>query len=132
MKSEKPSTQQMEYDIGSAIARLLRLPENGSPQTCGFEDVFLPKEKFHCFTGKPEDREKAVHKTNAALKENSKKVSKAHFLEELKEMFCSEERLEKLKEEQQLGETLQGLKVRLEDDSSSSEAEQYTAFDHCY
>lgn len=137
VKSEKPSTQQMEYDIlpiGSAIASLVRLLEIGSPQACRFEDVFLPKEKFHCFTGRPEDRKTAVHKINDALKEKSKKASKEHFLKELQEMFCSEERLskEKLKKEQQLAKALLGLKLRLEDDSSSSEAEQYTAFDHCY
>ena len=130
VKSEKPSTQQMEYDIypiGSAIASLVRLLE--SQQECLFEDVFLPKEKFHCFTGKPKDRKEAVHKINDALKEKSKKATKEHFLKELQEMFCSEERL--LEKEQQLAKELLDFELRLEEELSSSEAEQYTAFDHC-
>ena len=134
VKSEKPSTQKMAFDIlpiGSAIAGLIRLLENSNPKPCGFKDVFLPKEKFHCFTGKPEKRKNAVFNINHALL-HSKEVSKARFLEELQKMFCSEKRFAKLKKEEQLAKELRDLKVRLEDDSSSSEAEQYTAFDHCY
>ena len=126
VKSKKPSAEEFDsLPIGSAIARLVKLLKIGD--ACCFDDVFLPEEKFHCFTGKPKRRKKAVDKINDALKEKSKK-SKEHFLEELQKMFCSEERLEELKEEQQeqqLAKTLQDLVARLEDDSSSSEAEQY-------
>ena len=129
VKSEKPSTQKMKLDIlpiGSAITGLVRLFH---AERCRFKDVFLPaKESFHCFTGKPEGRKNAVHKINHALYVESKKVSKAHFLEELQDMFCSEKRLK----EEQLTKTFKDLMVRLEDDLTSSDAELHTAFDHCY
>ena len=132
VKSEKPSKQQMNYDnlpIGSAIARLVRLLKIGDAGTCRFEDVFLRNEKLHCFTGEPEERKKAVHNINDAVKEELNEASVVHFLEELQEMFCSAKRLEKLTEEQQLAEeeVLQKFKsLGFEDDYSSSEAEEYT------
>ena len=51
--------------IGSAIARFINLLELGKSR---FEDVFLDKERFHCFTGKPNIRRNAIEKINLAIK----------------------------------------------------------------
>lgn len=136
VKSEKPSAEQVKFDvlpIGSAIAGLVTLLEFGDAEKCKFMDVFLPKKKFHCFTGKPEDRKAAVYRINHALGATPSNNSKKYYVEELQQLFCSEKRYE-----QQLAATLKNLNFRIqahsslsEADSSSSEAETYTAFDHC-
>lgn len=129
VKSEKPSAEQVKYDvlpIGSAIAGLVTLLELGDVEKCKFLNVFLPKEKFHCFTGKPEDRKAAVYRINHALGATPSNRSKKYYVEELQQLFCSEKRYE-----QQLAATLKNLKFRIQEDASSSEAEEYTAFDHC-
>lgn len=89
--------KKMQFDvlpIGSAIARIMKLLEFGRKDICTFEDVFLPGYKFHCFTGKPEDRRKAIdtiNKTTPATNGESVPKQDSKALEELKQMFCSGE-----------------------------------------
>ena len=67
VKSDYPSKRKEAFDslpIGSAIARLINLLELGKSR---FEEVFLPKERFHCFTGEPNKRRKAIEKINLAI-----------------------------------------------------------------
>ena len=73
---EDPSDKKVQYDvlpIGSAIARIVKLLEFGRTDICTFEDVFFPKSKFHCFTGEPEERRKAIDKINETTLEIAKK-----------------------------------------------------------
>ena len=73
---EDPSDKKVQYDvllIGSAIARIVKLLELGRTDICSFEDVFFPKSKFHCFTGEPEERRKAIDKINETTLEIAKK-----------------------------------------------------------
>lgn len=100
---------------------------------CSFEDVFLTGAKFHCFTGTPKVRRKAIEEINevTAKKET---VTKEQLLKELQELFCSDQRLE-----EQLAEQFKDLNMRLHETSfeSSSEwlppsdVESYPAFDFC-
>ena len=83
---EKPSARKEEFDvlpIGSAIARLINLLELGKDETCTFKDVFLPNEKFHCFTGTPQERREAIDNINKATGTGSNQ------LKELEDMFRS-------------------------------------------
>lgn len=67
MNSEDPSKRKEAFDslpIGSAIVRLIKLLELGKSR---FEDVFFPKERFHCFTGEPKIRRKAIEKINLTI-----------------------------------------------------------------
>ena len=83
---EKPSGEKEEFDvlpIGSAIARLVKLLERGDKKTCGFKDVFFPKGKFHPFTGKAQERRKAIHKINETTGTGT------DHLKELEDMFRS-------------------------------------------
>ena len=130
---EDPSDMKVQYDvlpIGTAIARVVKLLALGIKDICTFDDVFLPGHKFHCFTGKPEQRRKAIDKINETTLEIAKKkwMERSHApthevsvrvarlpmlvaaptdlaanvfamqvnrqLEELKQMFCSEEQQE--------------------------------------
>lgn len=73
---EDPSDKKVQYDvlpIGSAIARIVKLLELGRTDICTFEDVFFPTSKFHCFTGEPEERRKAIDKINETTLEIAKK-----------------------------------------------------------
>lgn len=79
----KPSEKKKEFDvlpIGSAIARLVKLLDKGK---CGFKDVFFPKGKFHPFTGKAQERRKAIHKINETTGTGT------DHLKELEDMFRS-------------------------------------------
>lgn len=87
---DKPTVMKTAYDalpIASAIARVLILLERG---VCHFEDVFLPGGRFHCFTGKPEQRRKAIDNINMAIIDITRyeKLTKQPHLEELREVFC--------------------------------------------
>ncbi|CAH3184582.1 unnamed protein product [Porites lobata] len=135
---EEPSEKKVQYDvlpIGSAIARIVKLLELGIKDTCTFKDVFFPKSKFHCFTGKPEERRKAIDKINEttlditygasvlvlvpAAKDPAKVFAtqvKCH-LEELKEMFCSEKQPEAMQRKEDSAEAI--LQNDLEDLSIS-------------
>ena len=68
VKTGNPSGRKEAFDvlaIGSAIARLINLLEL---RKATFDEVFLPKERFHCFTGKPEDTRKAIEEMNVTIK----------------------------------------------------------------
>ena len=83
---EKPSEKKKEYDvlpIGSAIARSVNLLELGDKETCTFEDVFLSGKKFHCYTGKAQERRKAIDKINETT------GTGINYLKELEDMFRS-------------------------------------------
>lgn len=83
---EKESEKKEEFDvlpIGSAIARSVNLLELGDEETCTFEDVFLSGEKFHCYTGKAEERRKAIDKINETT------GTGINYLKELEDMFRS-------------------------------------------
>lgn len=67
VNSYYPSKRKEAFDslpIGSAIARLIKLLELGKSR---FEDVFFSKERFHCFTGEPKIRRKAIEKINLII-----------------------------------------------------------------
>ena len=144
---EEPSEKKVQYDvlpIGSAIARIAKLLELGIKDTCTFKDAFFPKSKFHCFTGKPEERRKAIDKINETTLDIVKKKTmetygagasvlvlvpaaidpakvfatqvKCH-LEELKEMFCSEKQPEAMQRKEDSAEAI--LQNDLEDLSIS-------------
>ena len=150
---EDPSDKKVQYDvlpIGSAIARIVKLLELGRTDICTFEDVFLPNSKFHCFTGKPEERRKAIDKINEttldivrkktmetygasvlvlvpAAKDPAKVFAtqvKCH-LEELKEMFCSEKQPEAMQRKEDSAEAI--LQNDLEDLSISVSVEDSMA-----
>ena len=117
VKSENPSDKKEAFDIlpiGSAIARLIQLLERGDEKTCIFEDVFLPGGRFHCFTGTPEQRERAIENINAAIFGTTKQetVTEEDCLEALEQLFCSDERLaKKLSKEEQVEEKMKALVV---------------------
>jgi len=80
---KKPKKEALtDLPIGSAVARLIKLLELGKST---FDEVFLPKGEFHCFTGEPDDRRKAIEKINVASEEMAPVPE-----EELREMFCPE------------------------------------------
>ena len=133
---EKPSEKKKQYDvlpIGSAIARFVKLLELGSKEISTFEDVFLPKGIFHCFTGKPQDRRIAIDKINKATLDIAKTEKKEtlsmktdHHFKELKEMFRAPALT--------LAEEFEALKFKDSESSdsmkSSFDAESYTASDY--
>ena len=83
---ESESEKKKEYDvlpIGSAIARSVNLLELGDKETCTFEDVFLSGKKFHCYTGKAQERRKAIDKINETT------GTGINYLKELEDMFRS-------------------------------------------
>ena len=152
-KAKKPSQQNDAFanlPIGSAIARLIKLLETGKYH---FEDAFFPKGRFHCFTGKPEVRRKAIEEINEAhtdieypkktrvtvnsttfllSKEATEERETKRQLQELQETFCPD------KEEEELAQTLKDLKMRIGQERpgqssrllSTSNAERNSAFDH--
>ena len=132
---EKPSEKKKQYDvlpIGSAILRFVKLLELGSKEICTFEDVFLPGGIFHCFTGKPQDRRKAIDKINkvtleiATKKKEKLSMETDHHFQELKEMFRAPALT--------LAEEFEALKFKDSESSdsmkSSFDAESYTASDY--
>ena len=153
MKVKDPSGKQEAFDvlpIGNAIARLINLLEVG---ISSFEDVFFPKGRFHCFTGNPEVRRKAIEEINEAhmnikypketrvtvnlttfllFKEAIEERETKRQLQELQETFCPD------KEEEELAQTLKDLKMRIGQERpgqssrllSTSNAERNSAFDH--
>ena len=73
-KSGTPKKMSLdELPITSAITRLVQLME---AKKCTFEDVFSQDGKFHCFTGEPDDRKKAISSINDD-----------HSLNEIEQMF---------------------------------------------
>ena len=87
---EKPSGKKEEFDvlpIGSAIARSVKLLELDDKETCRFEDVFLPGGKFHCYTGKAQERRKAIDKINETT------GTGINYLKELEDMFRSSKKV---------------------------------------
>ena len=108
VKLKGPSERKKQYDdlpIGSTIAGIVKLLEYGKDEVCTFENVFLPKRRFHFFSGKPETRKRAIDDITTALvnaesektattSDVSKKrkvmpgTEKNHHLKELEEMFC--------------------------------------------
>ena len=148
---EEPSEKKEQFDvlpIGSAIARIVKLLELGIKDTCTFEDVFLPKSKFHCFTGKPEDRRKAIDKINETTLDKlvppaivpaevkpSTSAGTLPFLEELKEMFCSEKQpeamLQKGLEDLSISVSVADSKaLSMKTKKSAVNTEEFSAFDH--
>ena len=167
---EDPSDEKVQFDvlpIGSAIARIVKLLELGRKDICTFDDVFFSKHKFHCFTGKPEDRRKAIDKINETTLEIAKKkwMERNHalthgvsvcevrvpmlvaapdlaakvfamqvnrHLEELKQMFCSQEQQEAMLAKQfELGMKLSGSTAWLtKTKKSARNTEILSAFDY--
>ena len=75
---EDPSEMKQLYDvlpIGSATARIVKLLALGRKDICTFDDVFFPGHKFHCFTGNPKVRRKAIDKINETTLEIAKETS---------------------------------------------------------
>ena len=65
--SPKSTDMKKRYDnflIKEAIQGILKLLGN---KKCEFRDVFLKEGKFHCFSGSPEEREKAIERIFGAL-----------------------------------------------------------------
>ena len=132
VKIEKPSERKEEFDvlpIGSAIARLIKLLDL---RLCSFEQVFLQGSKFHCFTGKPHVRRKAIEEINVRLsKKEVEEIETKSQLQELRELFCPSP-------EEELANTFKKLTTRIGQEKSSqssrmlstSNAEHTTAFDH--
>lgn len=91
VNSENPTGKKEALDdlpIASAIARLLTLLEF---RRCSFEDVFFPGGRFHCFTGKPEQRKTAIHNINmeiSAIRMQATALTKEHHVKVLQELFC--------------------------------------------
>ena len=156
---EDPSDEKVQFDvlpIGSAIARIVKLLELGRKDICTFDDVFFSKHKFHCFTGKPEDRRKAIDKINQTTLEIAKEKMGTYrasgvrlvvaaidpakvfamqvnrHLEELKQMFCSEEQQEAMLAKQfDLGMKLAGSTAWLtKTKKSSRNTEILSVFDY--
>ena len=91
--------------MGSAIARLINLLELGKST---FDDVFLSsKRRFHCFKGEWDVRRKAIETINEAT---AKKGTVEQLLEELQELFCSDQRLEEISSEK-LAKTLKDVSL---------------------
>ena len=139
VQSESPSDKKGQLDIlpiGSAIARMIQLLELGDEKTCTFEDVFLPGGKFHCFTGKPEQREKAIENINQVIFQSTKQetVTEKDCLKALEELFCSDERLAMMSlEEEKLEDKMKALivaPVRLPVVFQPPDEEGFTAFDY--
>ena len=113
VKLKGPSERKKQYDdlpIGSAIAGIVKLLEYGKDEVCTFENAFLPKDRFHFFSGKPQTRKRAIDDINIALvnAESEKTATtsyvskkrkvmpgteKNHYLKELEEMFCSRKKV---------------------------------------
>ena len=96
VQSEKPNEKKEQLDIlpiASAIVGLIQLLESGKAK---FEDVFLPGGKFHCFTGTPEVRERAIERINEVTFDSTKQdaVTVEDLLKELEDLFGEEEQLE--------------------------------------
>ena len=137
---DDPSDKKVQYDvlpIGSAIARIVKLLELGRTDICTLEDVFFSTRKFHCFTGKPKDRKKAIDNINETTlatngegvpKQDSKDLEQGlnKCFEELKEMFCSGELL---KEVEALSVS-ESHSVLLKTNESAINSELYSAFDY--
>ena len=155
VKVKDPSEEKEAFDvlpIGSAIARLIKLLETGKYH---FEDAFFPKGRFHCFTGKPEVRRKAIEEINEAhtdieypkktrvtvnsttfllSKEATEERETKRQLQELQETFCPDNR----SSVEELAQTLKDLKMRIGQERpgqssrllSTSNAERNSAFDH--
>lgn len=113
VKSENPVSDRKpgkkeEYDvlpIGSAIARFIKLFKSGKYR---FEDVFLEGATFNCFSGKPQDRRRAIKAINKATAQN-----------ELQELFQKKISSEK---EDQLAKTLKDMCLN----ETWSDEESYT------
>lgn len=102
VKLKEPSEKKEQFDalpIGSAIARIVKLLEYGKDTVCTYENVFLPKGRFHFFSGKPETRKRKIDDINTALV-NAESEKTATTLDvwkvmpgkELEEMFCSRQK----------------------------------------
>ena len=114
--------------IGSAIARLINLLQTGS---CNFEDVFFEGKLFHCFSGNWYVRRKAIEAINEATAKKET-VTEEQLLKELQELFCSDQRLQKIssQKEDQLAKASKDFK-NMSLNEILSDAESYTAFDYC-
>lgn len=123
---EKPTPKKEEFDIlpiGSAIARSVKLLELGDKEKCRFKDVFLPKEKFHCFTGKPQDRKTAIDNINKTTHTGSTTIE--YHRKELEKMFRSNTKA--------LDEKLKNLNLQEKKDPSMKspiDAETYSFEDY--
>ena len=108
VKTENPSARTKALDslpMGSAIARLINLLELGKST---FDDVFLSsKRRFYCFKGEWDVRRKAIETINEAT---AKKGTVEQLLEELQELFCSDQRLEEISSEK-LAKTLKDMSL---------------------
>ena len=139
VQSESPSDKKEQLDIlpiGSAIARMIQLLELGDEKTCIFEDVFLPGGRFHCFTGTPEQREKAIENINQVIFQSTEQetVTEKDCLKALEELFCSDERLAMMSlKEEKLEDKMKALivaPVLLPVVFQPPDEEGYTAFDY--
>ena len=108
VRTQNPSERKKALDslpMGSAIARLINLLELGKST---FDDVFLSsKSRFHCFKGEWDVRRKAIETINEAT---AKKGTVEQLLEELQELFCSDQRLEEISSEK-LAKTLKDMSL---------------------
>ena len=97
VRTENPSEKKKALDglpMTSAITRLINLLEL---RKSTFDDVFLSsKGQFHCFKGEWDVRRKAIETINKAT---AKKGTVEQLLEELQELFCSDQRLEEISSE---------------------------------
>lgn len=137
VKVDNPTEKKQQFDIlpiGSAIARVILLLEHGDKETSIFEYVFLPGYIFHCFTGKPEVRRKAINNINKAICNitEQKAVTKEDYLKELQEMFCSGERLAQMLSKKEEEEKFKSLMTRHRPRMSfSSVSENFSGYDYC-
>ena len=131
-KAQKPSQGNDAFanlPIGSAIARLISLLEKGNYL---FEEVFLEGKPFHCFSGRQwVVRRKAIEAINEATAKKET-VTEKMLLKELQALFCSDQRLQEIssQKEDQLAKTSKDFK-NMSLNEALSDAESYTAFDHC-
>ena len=131
-KAQKPSQGNDAFanlPIGSAIARLISLLEKGNYH---FEEVFLEGKPFHCFSGRQwVVRRKAIEAINEATAKKET-VTEKMLLKELQALFCSDQRLQEIssQKEDQLAKTSKDFK-NMSLNEALSDAESYTAFDHC-
>lgn len=91
VKVDNPTEKKEEFDIlpiPIAIAMTITLLEHGK---CKLEDVFLPGEKYHCFSGPPEERAKKICNITEDYSKFTKEenVTEEDLLKKLEESFCS-------------------------------------------
>ena len=108
VKIENPTERKKALDslpIGSAIARLINLLEL---RKSTFDDVFLPSKRFYCFKGEWDVRRRAIERINEATAMTG---TVEQLLEELQELFCSDQRLEEISQSENLATALNDMSL---------------------